>query len=200
VSHFIRLSLAAFSLAAVPASAAVITPVAVEASSTFPVFYLPANLINGSGLSGGLHDGDFNNHWMSDTTGEPAFLIFDLGTSVALTDARLWQYNVDFGLDRGARDIAFSTSLDGVTFADAGTGTMARATGAPAAAQVFALDGTARYVRVDLLNNHGDRFTWTGLAEARFAGAVPEPTTWAMLIIGFGFVGMAARRRTALAG
>jgi hypothetical protein len=32
------------------------------------------------------------------------------------------------------------------------------------------------------------------------AGAVPEPTTWAMMLIGFGFVGgtmRAARRRSA---
>jgi len=31
------------------------------------------------------------------------------------------------------------------------------------------------------------------------SGAVPEPATWAMLIIGFGFVGSAMRRRTAAA-
>ncbi|QMW24536.1 PEP-CTERM sorting domain-containing protein [Sandaracinobacteroides saxicola] len=132
---------------------------------------------------------------MSDTTGEPAFLIFDLGVNVILRQAQLWQYNVDFGLDRGARDIAFSTSLDGISFAAAGTGVMTRATGAPAPAQLFALDGTARYVRVDLNNNYGDRFTWTGLAEARYAGAVPEPATWAMMIAGFGLVGAATRRR-----
>lgn len=32
-----------------------------------------------------------------------------------------------------------------------------------------------------------------------FAGAVPEPATWAMLIAGFGMVGFAARRRRAVA-
>ncbi len=29
------------------------------------------------------------------------------------------------------------------------------------------------------------------------AGAIPEPATWAMLIAGFGLVGLAARRRRA---
>jgi hypothetical protein len=30
-------------------------------------------------------------------------------------------------------------------------------------------------------------------------GAVPEPATWAMLLAGFGLVGVSARRRRALA-
>lgn len=38
---------------------------------------------------------------------------------------------------------------------------------------------------------------WSGLTVGieGFAGAVPEPATWAMLITGFGLVGAAARRR-----
>lgn len=41
---------------------------------------------------------------------------------------------------------------------------------------------------------------WSGLTVGveGFAGAVPEPTTWAMLITGFGLVGAAVRRRRAL--
>ena len=96
-------------LAAAPAVAAtvVIQPVAVTASSTFWT-YNAQNLINGSGLSGGLHDGNYNNHWMTDTTGEPAWLVFDLGKVARLADIRIWNYNVDFGMGyslvRGAKD------------------------------------------------------------------------------------------------
>ncbi len=45
----------------------------------------------------------------------------------------------------------------------------------------------------------GLRFTSTGVAfefdDIAAAAAVPEPATWAMLIMGFGLVGFAARRR-----
>ncbi|TPE59266.1 PEP-CTERM sorting domain-containing protein [Sandaracinobacter neustonicus] len=42
-----------------------------------------------------------------------------------------------------------------------------------------------------IVNNSRDATFSVSIAEA----AVPEPATWAMLIIGFGTVGMAARRR-----
>lgn len=185
--------------AAAPASAAVIAPVGVTASSTFWTYDL-SNLINGSGLSGSVHDGDYNNAWMTDTTGEPAFLIFDLGAAYTLSSALIWQFNVDFGLDRGVRDIAVSLSSDGQTFADAASGSLLKADGRPAEAQRIELAGDARYVRFDLLNNHGDQYTWTGLSEVRLDGvaAVPEPATWAMMICGFGLVGGAMRRQRAV--
>lgn len=44
----------------------------------------------------------------------------------------------------------------------------------------------------------GLRFTSTGVAfefDDIAANAVPEPATWAMLIVGFGLIGVAARRR-----
>jgi hypothetical protein len=182
---------------AAPASAAVFTPVSVVASSTFIFNYQPEFLIDGSGLKNGLHDGNFLNHWMSDTTGEKATLTFDLGESFRLTDARIWQYNVDFGLDRGARNVEIFVSEDGMTFTAAGSGVLAQANGISTAAQIIGIQGTGRFVRLDLLDNYGDQFTWTGLAEVRIGGIVPEPSTWAMLIAGFGIVGFAARRRRA---
>lgn len=195
----IRAGVAAAALAtaaaAAPASAAVIQPVSVSASSTFWTYDL-ANLVNGSGLTGGLHDGDYNHAWMTDTTGEPAWLVFDLGAAYDLTAALVWQYNVDFGLDRGVRDIAVSLSSDGIDFAQVLEGTLAKADGQPAAAQELRFDGAARYVRFDLRNNYGDQYTWTGLSEVRFDGAaVPEPATWAMMIGGFGMIGATMRRR-----
>jgi opacity protein-like surface antigen len=182
-----------------PAAATVFTPVSVEASSTFIFNYQPEFLIDGSGLKNGLHDGNFLNHWMSDTTGEKATLTFDLGESFRLTDARIWQYNVDFGLNRGARNVEIFVSEDGVAYEAAGSGVLAQANGISTAAQIVGIEGRGRFVRLDLLDNYGDEFTWTGLAEVRFGGVVPEPSTWAMLIAGFGIVGFAVRRRTAVA-
>ncbi|SNS18848.1 PEP-CTERM protein-sorting domain-containing protein [Sphingomonas laterariae] len=182
---------------AAPASAAIIAPVGVTASSTFWTYDVD-NLINGSGVAGGFHDGNYNNAWMTETTGEPAHLIFDLGAAYDLSSALIWQFNVDFGLDRGVRDFAISLSTDGMSFADATAGTLMQGTSQPLPAQLVELAGTARYVRLDLLNNYGDQWTWTGLSEVRFDGtvaAVPEPASWAMMIGGFGLVGGAMRRR-----
>lgn len=139
---------------------------------------------------------------MTDTTGQSAWLVFDLGSAYALDAARIWQYNVDFGMGyslvRGAKDIALSLSLDGI--APATTGVLEKGTGLPIAGQDFALDGSARYVRLDLFNNYGDQYSWTGLSEVQFvSSAVPEPASWAMMIIGFGAVGYALRRRRRIA-
>jgi hypothetical protein len=181
---------------ALPASAGTIfTPASVEASSTFIFNYQPQFLIDGSGLVGGLHDGAFLNHWMSGTTGEKATLTFDLGKRIRFDEALIWQYNVDFGLDRGARNVEIFVSDDGVDFAAAGSGVLLQANGIATPAQILGMSGRGRYVRLDLLDNYGDQFTWTGLAEVRFSGAVPEPATWAMMILGFGIVGGMVRRR-----
>ncbi len=44
----------------------------------------------------------------------------------------------------------------------------------------------------------GAQFGRAATAPVLAAGAIPEPGTWAMLIVGFGAVGLAARRRSAL--
>lgn len=60
------------------------------------------------------------------------------------------------------------------------------------------------YVGFEDLNGGGDldyddlRFVFTNVKGVEIGG-VPEPTTWAMLIAGFGLVGAAARRRKGIA-
>ncbi|WP_199553326.1 PEPxxWA-CTERM sorting domain-containing protein [Sandaracinobacteroides hominis] len=194
---------------AAPATAAVITPVAVTASDTFNDFYPVANLINGSGMSGKLHDGQFNNMWQSTWDQIPHWLVFDLGQTVHLTSTSIWNYNQDFGwgtsLGRGVKDLEISISMDGVGFTSILTTELRRGTGLPIPAEVVALSGTARYVKFDLLSNQdrdlptNEAQPWTGLSEVRFAGAVPEAATWAMMIMGFGMVGSAMRRRRMIA-
>ncbi|WP_168694381.1 PEPxxWA-CTERM sorting domain-containing protein [Sphingomonas flavalba] len=201
--------LAAVALAAaVPASAVVVTPVSVTASSTqtHGGFYKAENLINGSGLSGDLHDSNFANMWMTNqgVGAAQALLTFDLGAVYTLTSADIWQYN--FGtntpvistLDRGVKDFRILTSLDGASFAEVFSGRMERAPdGSPIGAQRFAIGGDARYVQIDILSNYAEGTIYTtysaGLSEVRF-NAVPEPATWAMMIGGFALVGGAVRR------
>jgi len=57
------------------------------------------------------------------------------------------------------------------------------------------MSGRGRYVRLGLPDNCGDAFTRTGPAEVRVSGTIPEPATWAMMILGFGLVGAVGRRR-----
>lgn len=193
-----------------PAQAVVITPVAVTASSTqtHGGVYKADNLINGSGLSGGLHDGYFGNMWMTEQgMGAPqGQLTFDLGAVYTLDSADIWQFNygeysspgVISTLDRGVKDFRILTSLDGISYDEAFAGTMERGVyGALATAQTFDIGGKARFVQIDILNNYADGTIYTtyssGLSEVRF-NAVPEPATWAMMIGGFGLVGGAMRR------
>lgn len=193
-----------------PALAATIAPVSATASDTFDLFgqYRPENLINGSGLSGGLHDSNFANMWMTNLGVNQASIVFDLGGTYRLDGASVWNYN--FGnraefqstILRGVKDFRLSASLDGSSYAELISARLAMGTGQPLAAQLFSLDGTARYVRLEILNNYGqgtyaERDWSSGLAEVRFSGtAVPEPAAWAMMIAGFGLVGGTIRRRS----
>ena len=198
--------------AAAPAAAATIQPVAVTASDTFGN-YKVENLINGSGLSGGKHDTHWGNMWQTDWDPIDHWLLFDLGQNVSLQSASIWQYAANFSYpwyetDRGVKDLSISISLDGVNFTPVTDVVLerqiltAQTQNTPFGAQQVELTGAARYVRFDLKSNHsvpGNPTPWTGLSEVRFTGAVPEAATWAMMIMGFGMVGGAMRRRRALA-
>ena len=202
---------AAGSLALPAAAATTITPVGVTATNTFPFWgtYNAENLIDGSGLSGGLHDADYANMWMTDLGVSAAALTFDLGQTYKLSGADIWNYN--FGveefastLDRASKAFRISISTDGLTYTQVLAGELSRGTGQALAAESFGLGGTARYVQIALDGNH-QKYPETygyapiGLSEVRFTGsAVPEPATWAMMIAGFGLAGAAlrsARRR-----
>lgn len=198
--------------AAVPASAGTITPVKVTASNTFSFFgeYKPENLINGSGLTNGLHDNYYANMWQTDLGVNQATLTFEFDRTYSLEDIAIWNYN--FGnpaefqstILRGVKDFRLLASEDGTTFTTFLEGRLALGTGQPLAAQLFEGGETrARFVRFDILNNYGEgtyaERDWnSGLSEVRFA-AVPEPASWAMMIGGFALAGAALRRRPAQA-
>lgn len=201
------LALAAAAALASPATAATITPVSVTASNTFPLWgeYNPENLIDGSGMTGGLHDANYGNMWMTDLGVDAATLTFDLGQLYDLGGMTVWNYN--FGdpgyfttLDRGAKAFSLAISTDGISFSDVLAGTFAKGTGQALAGESFDVAGAARYVRLSLSGNHQQwpetyGYAPVGLSEVRFSSAVPEPATWAMMIMGFGLAGAALRRR-----
>lgn len=202
---------AALALTAAPASATLIAPVKVTASDTFSLFgqYKPENLINGSGLTNQLHDGNFAAMWQTNLGMNQANLVFEFDREYALDDVAIWNYN--FGnpaefqstILRGVKDFRLSASADGVSYTTILEARLAMGTGQPLAAQMFDADGfTARFVKLDVLNNYGqgtyaERDWNSGLSEVQFSGAaVPEPASWAMMIGGFALAGSAVRRRT----
>ncbi len=71
-------------------------------------------------------------------------------------------------------------------------------TGWVTATDLAAFDAIGWNLAVDALANNGDYRIDTGAILDRYLnqGVVPEPSTWAMLIVGFGFVGSAMRRRS----
>ncbi len=190
--------LTAGALMALPMSAhAAITISNVTASSTFRTYNV-VNLVNGSGLTGSLHNGEFENKWLSDAEPAPT-LTFDLGSIYALSDTVIWNYGGGCcGTERNVNSFTISFSTDDITYTSFGTFALTNSTTDPFGADTISLTGNARYVRFNVLSNQGDP-DYTGLSEVQFngqtAGAIPESATWTMMIAGFGLVGAAARRR-----
>jgi hypothetical protein len=175
-------------LAASPASAQVVTPVAVTVSSTFST-YDEANLIDDSGLVAGLHDEDFGNMWMSNTNDVTPTLTFDLGAVYAITAAQIWQYNAtSIDLSRGVNGLNILASQDDVTYTPVTSASLTISPGGPIPAQIVSFAATARYVRFVVTSNHGS-LSYTGLSEAKFetaaapaADAIPTLSGWAMVL------------------
>lgn len=190
--------LTAAALIALPMSAqAAIAISNVTASSTFRTYNV-VNLVNGSGLTGSLHNGEFENKWLSNAEPAPT-LTFDLGSVYALWNTVIWNYGGGCcGTERNVNSFTILFSTDDITYTSFGTFSLTNSTMDSFTADTISLTGNARYVRFNVLSNQGDP-DYTGLSEVQFnsliAGAVPESSTWAMMIAGFGLVGAAARRR-----
>lgn len=179
------------------ANAAEIGVVASNASSTFFTYNL-ANLTNGSGLSGGLHSGDFNTKWLADRDDTMPTVTFDLGAIQAVRSTQIWNYGGGCcGGGRSVQSLAVYGSTDGVGYSLLANLGLAQNDVDPIPSQTFALNGDVRYIRFNVLSNYGD--IYTGLSEVKFFdtfnGGVPEPQTWSLLILGFGMAGVAMRRR-----
>lgn len=182
------------------AQAAEIAVSSVTASSTFYT-YNANNLINGNGLSGDLHSGNWEAKWLLDgsTTGE---LTFDLGKLFKVGNTTIWNYGPGCcGEGRSVKDLSISLSSDGVSYTEFGSFTLNQPTTDPFGGETLSLgDTVARFVRFDIQSNHGDG-DYTGLSEVKFDGvsAVPEASSLAYGLIGLATAGLLMRRRSAAA-
>ncbi len=127
---------------------------------------------------------------------------YDLGSAQRLTALALWNEE-----SAGIGSLNLLTSLDGISFTSLASGlvptdnTLASTT---YGADIFTFGSTAaRYVRFEASScpqpNPGS-FPSCAIGEVAFrslGGTVPEPSSWVMLIAGFGLVGAAQRRRVA---
>lgn len=179
------------------AQAAEIAVSSVTASSTFYT-YNAVNLINGNGLSGDLHSGNWEAKWLLNgtTTGE---LTFDLGNLFKLGSTTIWNYGPGCcGEGRSVQDLSISLSSDGVQYTEFGVFTLSKPTTDPFGGETLALgDTVARFVRFGIKSNHGDA-DYSGLSEVKFHGvsAVPEASSMAYGLIGLATAGVLLRRRS----
>jgi hypothetical protein len=184
-------------------SAAMITPVAVKVSSVFSS-YSGNNLIDGSGLNGGLHGTKDTGMWLSAEGDTQATLTFNLGAVYGLTSAYIWQYNPSSGgASSGVKGLKIFTSLDNVLFNLVANASLKQAPGnASVAAQTIDFNSFGqgvKYVKFLVLSNYGE--TYTGLSEVKFgdeppmseqqssedpaSAPVPEMNASALLVLAF---------------
>lgn len=189
----------------VPVGTVTIVPVSATGSSSFSGF-ADTNAID-QGLGSEFTD------WSSNGGGSSATLQLDLGavynlSSVSVTD-RVTSGGAQGSFFGGTTDFTTSYSLTAFTdssFTTAIGGPLVFSKLTPVGPttlssflDVRALSGfTAQYVLYSVVSANGPN---TGVSNISFdgTGAVPEPSTWLLLIGGFGMVGFAARRRRDLA-
>ena len=130
-------------------------------------------------------------------------ITLDLGAAYDLGQIQLFTTRgSNFSFSAGnniLRDTFTGYYLNGGTNLVAGV--LANDAGDPLGAQAFSIadEGKYRYVQLNFFNLGGGRSDFTlnefRLFDREFSSAVPEPATWAMMIMGFGLTGAAVRRR-----
>ena len=153
-----------------------IANVTATASSTAPNQGPPNAVVDGSGLTDGLHSTDTQAMWSSAFGGpEPTWIQFELDRVYPLHE--MWVWNSNTGLESsigyGFHDVAIEYSLDGVDYATLGTThEFAQAPGADGYAHNTAINFggvQAKYVRLTANTNWAlFPFPQFGLSEVRF--------------------------------
>jgi hypothetical protein len=150
-----------------------IRPVAVTASSAQAAMG-PEKTIDGSGLTGDLHDVEPSTMWMSAGV-QPNWIQYEFDRVYKLNDLLVWNSNqmIEGFLGFGAKKVTIETSTDGVTWTPvADVPEFSRAPGAPdyAANTTVNFGGIeAKYVKLTIESNWGGVAPQTGLAEVRFS-------------------------------
>lgn len=215
-AYLLGLTAAAVAFAVQPATAQTIAgPTGATINSGGPGFGSINDTINQAGLATGYTSGVTNfdayiagnpqhslafagNEWFSNEGSTSASVTYDLGSVLGIDAMALW--NEDFA-GIGMFDLYGST--DGLAFALLGnftpTDTLNNTDYGP---QVFSFSAVdARYFRLDASGcpQSPGGFNSCAIGEVAFrtaaTAAVPEPGTWAMMLIGFGAIGFTMRRR-----
>jgi hypothetical protein len=180
----LMLTLLTSSLLSMTAKADIVSPTAVEASSTFSTYNV-INLINESGLSSpvGLtstHSTSFSQQWMANSGDTTPTLTFDLGTQKSVSSAYIWNYC--YSSTRGTKTFDLSYSTDGNSWVNLVNGGSLSMYSSDSSCETFNFSTvTARYMKMDITENYGYSYS-TGLAEVKFeAAAIPEPATFGLL-------------------
>jgi hypothetical protein len=155
-------------------------------------------------LSAGAYSGSAKAAVIVDTTGWHADLIFP-GTPITLAGASTPQYGFHFFHPGGLQTIFVLRGLDGSTVAAPGTSDYLSS----AITETELLSVSSQ---VPHPGDYGLHFTVNGVDYVGFATvdatgkfisqisyeAVPELATWALMLVGFGGIGLAMRRRRGL--
>lgn len=182
------------------AQAVVIFPDSVVASSSFATYDSFYAIDAGPNAA--------NTDWASNSEGTASYLDINLGaiyrlTSISATD-RVTSGGANLGFVGGLSDFTTQYSLTAytdATFTTAAGPAILFSKSAPISPATPAdfLDTqiiaglTAQFVRYRVVAANGEN---PGLSNLSFVGtAVPEPQAWALLVVGFGMVGVVARRR-----
>ena len=188
------------------AHATTIIPVSVTASSSYPGYPAGDAIDQGSGSA--------TSDWASHEQGSATTLIVDLGANYILSSGtfvdRVTSGGGNDALALGLTDFTTSFTFAACTSADcATTGPALSFTKSvpvnPASPGDFAytadLTGLAgRYFLYSVTGVNGT--SNPGLSNLSFDGAVPEPATWGLMMVGFGALGagMRSRRRVSAIG
>jgi len=139
------------------------------------------------------------------------YIVYDLGAVYTVDQWRVWNHNSNEGTnenDRGIRgvvirvsntDTAITGAVPAGPFTTLTTSELAIATGAAGyTGTLYSESFTGRYFRIDSTSSWGDT-GYRGLSEIRFneaeAPPVPEPSTYALGLIGLAGLGMAIWRK-----
>ena len=159
----------------VEAFANVVTGVTATADSQFNADTGPEKVVNGSGLTDGLHGTTAEDMWQSAALPTTIEFVFD--NVYVLHEMKVWNQNqlIEGLLGFGAKDVVLEVSANGSDFVVMeGVGPFNRAPGAAgyAADTTVAFNGTrAKAVRLTITSNYGP-LPNTGLSEVQFT-AIP---------------------------
>lgn len=144
-----------------------------------------------------FHTPQFTNDWFAASAG-PAIVVYDLGAVGSFASLAFWSEDA-----YGVNQFELLYSADGLRFTSLGNFSP---TDAPPSGSAFGdrFDFSvvdARYFRLNLNSCPTGPMVVCSIGEVAFnrvaatSPAVPEPATWGMLLLGFGGLGHAMRRR-----